>query len=176
MVNPWVHDFSAYDLWTKPLGLLYLASILRAQGYAVSLLDCLHFSSAPEEWTAALKPPKRKPQGQGHFYKEVIPKPEPLKGIPRHYRRYGLPPEVVGKWIAALPRPEVILITSLMTYWYGGLFETIVLLRKHLPGVPILLGGIYATLCSEHARKYSGADRVLPGPWDLEKFLADPGV
>jgi radical SAM superfamily enzyme YgiQ (UPF0313 family) len=36
--------------------------------------------------------------------------------------------------------------------------------------VPILLGGIYATLCPDHAEKYSGADRILPGPWDGEKM------
>jgi len=24
LINPWVHDFAAYDFWLKPLGLLYL--------------------------------------------------------------------------------------------------------------------------------------------------------
>jgi hypothetical protein len=28
LVNPWIHDFAAYDLWMKPLGLLYLGGIL----------------------------------------------------------------------------------------------------------------------------------------------------
>jgi radical SAM superfamily enzyme YgiQ (UPF0313 family) len=32
-----------------------------------------------------------------------------------------------------------------------------------LPSVPIVLGGKYATLCSEHAAKYSGADFVISG-------------
>ena len=22
LVNPWIHDFAAYDLWAKPLGLM----------------------------------------------------------------------------------------------------------------------------------------------------------
>jgi radical SAM superfamily enzyme YgiQ (UPF0313 family) len=30
--------------------------------------------------------------------------------------------------------------------------------------VPVALGGVYATLCPEHARAHSGADAVLPGP------------
>ena len=30
--------------------------------------------------------------------------------------------------------------------------------------MPVILGGIYATLCPEHARKHSGADRVVAGP------------
>jgi len=74
------------------------------------------------------------------------------------------------KAIADLPRPNLILITSLMTYWYPGLFATIIFLKENFPGVPVLLGGTYATLCPAHARKYSGADRVLTGPWNGEKM------
>jgi hypothetical protein len=29
LINPWIYDFAAYDLWSKPLGLLYLAGYLR---------------------------------------------------------------------------------------------------------------------------------------------------
>jgi len=29
LVNPWITDFTAYDFWLKPLGLLSIASILR---------------------------------------------------------------------------------------------------------------------------------------------------
>ena len=42
LVNPWIYDFTAFDLWLKPLGLLYLASHLLNQGYEVELLDCLN--------------------------------------------------------------------------------------------------------------------------------------
>ena len=99
LVNPWIHDFAAYDLWMKPLGLLYLGGILRSRGYRVSLLDCLEFTLFPGELTRGLKPPKRKESGRGHVFKEVIPKPEPLGGIPRQYRRYGIPPEVAQKYL-----------------------------------------------------------------------------
>jgi radical SAM superfamily enzyme YgiQ (UPF0313 family) len=61
-------------------------------------------------------------------------------------------------------------MTSSMTYWYPGLIETIRFLRENIPEVPILLGGTYATLCFDHAQEHSGADRVLPGPWDKEKM------
>jgi len=33
LINPWIHDFAAYDLWAKPAGLLYLASTLKKNGY-----------------------------------------------------------------------------------------------------------------------------------------------
>ena len=181
LVNPWIHDFAAYDLWMKPLGLLYLGGILRSRGYRVSLLDCLEFTLFPGELTRDLKPPKRKGSGRGHIFKAVIPKPEPLRGIQRLYRRYGVPPEAAQKYLLRLPRPDLILVTSSMTYWYPGVLETIRFLKETLPGVPVILGGIYATLCPDHARKHSGADRVLPGAWDGDKmrivagFLGDPG-
>ena len=179
LVNPWIHDFAAYDLWMKPLGLLYMGSILRSKGYEVSLLDCLELSSFPD---AGLRKPKKKESGQGHFYKEVIPKPGARGSIPRRYRRYGVPPGIVRKLILQLPRPDLVLVTSSMTYWYPGVMETIQLMRENIPGVPIFLGGIYATLCPDHAQRVSGADRVLPGPWDKEKLrvvsevLGDPGA
>jgi radical SAM superfamily enzyme YgiQ (UPF0313 family) len=170
LVNPWIHDFSAYDLWMKPLGLLYIGAILRSLGFEIFLLDCTGFPFLPEKFTENLKSPKRRDFGRGHFYKEVIPKPEILKKIPRQFRRYGSPPEAVKRYIRTLPRPDLILVTSSMTYWHTGVAETISFLRRHIPGAPIYLGGIYATLCPDHARAHSGADQVLPGPWDSEKI------
>jgi pyruvate-formate lyase-activating enzyme len=169
LVNPWIHDFSAYDLWMKPLGLLYLGGILRSRGFAVSLLDCVDFHSLPAGFTGGYPAPQRREFGRGHIYKEVIPKPPALKNIPRKFRRYGLPPAAVKEYLAGLPRPGLILVTSLMTYWYPGVTETIDFLKKHLPGTPIFLGGIYATLCPGHAQIHSGADQVLAGPWDEGK-------
>ena len=55
-VNPWIHDFAAYDFWAKPYGLLLLAAFLRAQGARVSYIDCLDRfhplapTCAPRSW------------------------------------------------------------------------------------------------------------------------------
>jgi len=32
LINPWIYDFAAYDLWSKPLGLLYIGAYLRECG------------------------------------------------------------------------------------------------------------------------------------------------
>ena len=32
LINPWIYDFTAYDLWSQPLGLLYIASFLQSHG------------------------------------------------------------------------------------------------------------------------------------------------
>ncbi len=35
LINPWIHDFAAYDPWGRPLGLLSIGGLLRAAGCAV---------------------------------------------------------------------------------------------------------------------------------------------
>ena len=71
-------------------------------------------------------------------------------------------PEEFRSRLHALPPPEVIGLSSMMSYWYPGVAETIEVLRETFPGVPIVLGGIYATLGEEHARTL-GADAVITG-------------
>ena len=41
LINPWIYDFAAYDMWTEPLGLLYIAGVLRENGYRANLINCL---------------------------------------------------------------------------------------------------------------------------------------
>ena len=153
LINPWIYDFAAYDFFARPLGLLYLAGWLRAQGYAVHFLDCL---GAPHARTG--------PFGTGRYPKEIIPPPPALAGITRRYGRYGISEAAFRERLARVPTPAAILVTSLMTYWYPGVAAAIRLARERFPGVPVILGGIYATLCPEHAQKHSGADRVVAGP------------
>ncbi len=160
-VNPWIHDFSAYDVWAKPVGLLTLISILRLNGYRVSYVDCLDrfHENAP------LSDPKQR-NGRGPYLKTKISKPEGLKDIPRRFSRYGILPEWLRQDLASIPRPDLILVTSMMTYWAPGVQETIRMIKKVFPDTPVVLGGIYATLCREHALGFSGADEVVSGPFE----------
>ena len=41
LINPYIYDFACYDLWKKPLGFLYIASILKDCGCNVTLIDCM---------------------------------------------------------------------------------------------------------------------------------------
>ncbi|MFA5793681.1 MAG: radical SAM protein [Candidatus Brocadiia bacterium] len=154
LVNPWIHDFAAYDLWMKPLGLLYLGGFLEQRGYPISLIDCL-----------AEGVESSGPYNCGHFRSQVIAKPDCFSGIPRKYKRYGITPAELAGRLKALPsEPDLVLVTSMMTYWYTGVAEIIAVIRKAYPKSPIALGGVYATLCAEHARRNSGADYVITGP------------
>jgi radical SAM superfamily enzyme YgiQ (UPF0313 family) len=160
LVNPWIHDFAAYDVWAKPLGLLLLGAVLRAHGARISYLDCLNrFHPAGH---ARSSPPVR--NGRGPYLKTIIPKPPGLDDVPRHFCRYGIAPELAAADLAALDPPDLVLVTSMMTYWYPGVRETIATVKAVFPQVPVVLGGIYATLCAAHARRTCGADRVVTGP------------
>jgi radical SAM superfamily enzyme YgiQ (UPF0313 family) len=167
LVNPWIHDFAAYDFWARPLGLLVLATRLRRYGWEPRLVDCLD-PDHPE-----MGPIKAKALSHGRFHRTPISKPKALEGVPRKYCRYGVNPELVRKDLESMPVPRAILVTSLMTYWYPGVQETIQLLRTVFPAAPILLGGIYASLLPDHAREHCGANEVLVGPGeaDLEEVL-----
>jgi radical SAM superfamily enzyme YgiQ (UPF0313 family) len=186
LINPWIYDFAAYDFWSKPLGLLYLAGILRKNSIDVQFIDCLNPLHPGLMQDNTIKRPRRKSSGQGHYPKEIISRPEPLQDIPRNYHRYGITPRLFRQELQNCRRPDVILVTSMMTYWYPGVFAVIKIVREMFPGIPVLLGGTYATLCPDHAL-LSGADYILPGegerhlPFILEellhreiKYLPDP--
>lgn len=162
LVNPWIHDFAAYDVWAKPYGLLSLAAILRAHDMHVDYIDCLDrfHPNMPLNDPAAR-------YGRGPYLKTRLPNPKGLENTRRTYSRYGILPQWLQNDLAALDQePRLILVTSLMTYWYPGVFETIAYLRERYSQVPILLGGIYARLCTEHARANAIVDRVVDGNGD----------
>lgn len=170
LVNPWIYDFSAYDLWVKPLGLLYIASILRKNNYNVRLIDCLNPNHFLLQNEPHIKVPKRNTTGHGKFPKEEISKPYVLAKIKRRYKRYGITPAILIEELRLSPLPDLILITSMMSYWYTGVFDVIKIAKQIFPGVPVALGGIYVTLCPEHALK-SGADFIISGEGE-QKVLA----
>ena len=167
LINPWIYDFSAFDLWAKPLGLLYIAGVLRKNNYNISYIDCvdIHNPGMPAIMGGV---PKRKGYGTGMFHKQNIQKPAVFKKIPRKYSRYGITPDIFRKELMGIDPPQIILITSMMTYWYPGVIEAIKIVREIFPNLPIILGGIYATLCYQHALKTIGADFVLAGEGEIK--------
>ncbi|MCA1961156.1 MAG: B12-binding domain-containing radical SAM protein [Desulfomonile sp.] len=147
------------------MGLLVLGTLLRKLGWEPLLVDCLD-PDHPAEPSL-----RRRSYAQGRFRRTPIPKPEVLAEVPRTFSRYGVSPAFIRRDLMAIPGPAAILVTGLMTYWYTGVQETILLLRECFPQVPVILGGVYATLMPEHAAKWSGADEVVRGPGEAN--LAD---
>ncbi len=180
-VNPWIHDFAAFDFWAKPLGLLQIAAVLRKYGVDVSYLDCVdrfHSQETNEQRISW--------DGRGPYRKTPIDLPDnlpsdsplDLKDIPQRFSRYGIEPDWFRNDLEHLKQNkeiDLIFVTSLMTYWASGVKETISIIKEIFPSVPIVLGGIYASLCSEHAIKNSGADQIVTGSGfeKLNKIVED---
>lgn len=164
LVNPWIYDFAAYDYGLKPVGLLRIGQELRQKGAEIYLIDCLAgCARSIDEY------------GFSKIRKERIEKPEPIKQIERLYFRYGIPvPEFMEK-LKEIKNPEAILVTSGMTYWYPGIELTIKLLKTYFKKVPVILGGIYPTLCYKHALLNSQADIVWKGDYLPKKYFSQKG-
>ncbi len=160
LVNPWIYDFAAHDLWSKPLGLLYIAGFLRKSGFNVHMIDCMDKNNPDMLKGYSSGKAANKKYGTGKYYREEIEKPAPLSHVPRKYSRYGITPDIFTALLKDIRNPAAILVTSLMTYWYPGVIEAIRIAKDIHPGVPVILGGIYARLCPDHARSFSGADYV----------------
>ena len=154
LVNPPIYDFSAYDFWLKPYGLLRVAGFLRglAPMRLFDYLDRYH--------PGAVQPVRSDPWGRGPFMAEALPKPAPLAWLPRHYRRYGVARQHFRDLLVTDGPFAVALIQTGMTYWYTGVREVIEDIRAFSPQTTIVLGGVYATLCPQHARGL-GADLVI---------------
>jgi radical SAM superfamily enzyme YgiQ (UPF0313 family) len=157
LINPPIYDFAAFDMWARPAGLLYLAGALIQAGHDITLVDATW-------WQNSGAMVRRRQDGSGHMSQTELPLPLCLQnsGIHRRYKRYGLGAEEVARNSTGA-NPDVILVTSIMTYWYPAVRDTITALRAIHPGVPIVLGGIYATLLPEHALERCRPDAVLPG-------------
>ena len=150
-VNPFVEDFAFFDLWSKPLGLLYLLERLK-QKNEVTFIDCIHEGAIGQ-----------KSWGREKISKLELEKPNVYANVKRNYHRFGMSDSAFQARLLGLS-PDLILVTSIMTYWYGGVRHTIKLLREFFPATPIYLGGIYARLCSQHA-KTLGANELLTDFW-----------
>jgi len=157
LVNPPIYDFSAYDFWLKPYGMLRVAGFLREQA-GFSLFDFLD----------RLDPrvPKKNYRadscGRGEFFSQPEVKPPIFADIARRFYRFGLPRGEFQTFLDGQEHFDFALIQTGMTYWYPGVQEVVEAIRAQHPKTKIILGGVYAILCPAHARGL-GADLVVEG-------------
>ena len=151
-INPPVYDFAWFDLWALPLGLLEVLGACRDRGCDISLIDCVHEARIGEL-----------SHGRRKIGRSQAERPYSYMSVPRKFYRFGIDGGHLRNRLAQ-SSPDVVFVTSIMTYWYIGVWEVISAVHDVLPGVPVVLGGIYATLCPEHAEG-SGADVIHSGPF-----------
>ncbi len=151
LVNPWIYDFAAANLWARPLGLLKVAECLSRFDLDLAFIDCTDAGVTG-------------PFGRGKYPKEIVRKPDCLRAVPRRYGRYGMTTERFRGLLGEAGSFDIVFMTSVMSYWYPGVQRTIEVIRQMRGGVPVVLGGIYATLWHGHASACSGADFIHRGP------------
>lgn len=145
LINPPVYDLRYWDRWSQPYGLLRVASLLKNRGYRIELIDCLEHTRGSRM--------ARCPLNSVEVGDIVMTKFHFGMSLPDLYKTLNSLDYV----------PDQIYITSIMTYWWESTRDVINLVKEIFPKVEILLGGIYPTLCPEHADQNTKADLVVVG-------------
>ena len=65
--------------------------------------------------------------------------------------------------VPAEDKPSIIFVTSIFTYWSSHVRDAVQHYKKKYPDVPVIVGGIYASLMPQHCREYTGCDEVVVG-------------
>ena len=96
LVNPPVYDFTAYDFWLRPYGLLSVAGLMRSKADMVlfDYMDRGH-PSIPERNTE-----RGDRWSRGPYSSIKIEKPDVFRNIPRYYKRFGIEREYFQRFIA----------------------------------------------------------------------------
>jgi len=157
-LTPYITDFSAYDLWLRPLGLMQLAAVVKSR------TSCRVFWLNPLDRYAGLENLYDPDDGRGHFYRSPIAKPQCFQSIPRFFARYGWPLTVFDAYLETLPPMDMICMTTLMTYWVDGASFTLDRLRRHSPDAVTVVGGILPTLMPAASKREIRADYYISGP------------
>ena len=159
LINPPIYDFKCYDEWMYPLGLYFISTILKKMNVKIYYINVLN------RFNPKLRYFKNKQFGTGEYNNTIVTKPYLYEIIPRHYKRYGYPTILFEEELNQIPNLDLIMITSYMTYWYQGVLDTIYRIRNNTihRKTPILLGGIYASLCTEHAKLICKPDDIING-------------
>lgn len=144
LINPPVYDFAYSNVYNQPDGLLRVATLLKNRNYKTALIDFLADRKMG-------KIPSVAQAGSPRY-----------KGLER--KHFGMSFKAFERELRALPfSPDEVYITSIMTYWWESSRDVIDIVKKVYPSATVLIGGIYPTLCTDHALEHTGADIVVKG-------------
>ncbi|OGI08099.1 MAG: hypothetical protein A2Y40_09780 [Candidatus Margulisbacteria bacterium GWF2_35_9] len=163
-----IEDFYLTEIRLYPLGLLYLATMLRRNGHEVKILDCLN----------PLKKQTIPLPSQFNYLKKYYSEKEigPLKLFGAYYR-FGLSDEEIVSHIKAFS-PDVIGISCNFTAYFNATTQLIRKIKKIFPAIQIVIGGYHATIYEkEILKKHLEIDAIVKGPDEsafLEAIHAEP--
>ena len=159
LFQPPIYDFALFDLFLKPYGLLRLGRWFEESGYDVFFVNGLDYNEIVTN--NALGVPRRNSNGTGKFPRMRTHLPNGVKSE-RSFGRYGVLSDILKSKVKDI-NPDIIFVTSGMTYWYKGVVEAVGICKELFPEIPVLTGGIYANLMPAHCKASTGADYVVTG-------------
>jgi hypothetical protein len=156
LINPPLHDVQPLIGMSQPTHLLRMGALLKSKGNTVNLFDFEPILVTGSDRVSIPSEGVRTPA-----VTEII-KSYGKTGTTVALNRYGKSIEEFELFLQAIEKPDKIFVASIMTFHYRGVHETIAFCKKIYPDVEVTVGGIYASLCPEHARG-SLADHVFVG-------------
>lgn len=181
LINPPLYAYTPDGICELPVALLKLSTHLKAQGSEVAMFDFApihHFKGGDvmESHGMRLRKRRRLDLPIYNYKDQKYPQMEYS-----HMRRTG---EYVSRFgricdrfylgadkaifieFLSKRKPDRIWVSSSLTYHYKGTVDCIDWCKEVYPDVPVHLGGIYPTLCYEHAKANTKADVVYEGKMD----------
>lgn len=152
LINPPIEDFYITSVRRQPLGLLYIASVLVANGLDVELINC-H------------TPKKHKLQIPDKFFylQKFIGHKNPLYKFPFGlYQRFGMSTEAVREKIKK-SKGEIFLISSLFSTYHEEVEDIISMVKKCHPGKIVVAGGYHPSLFPNKFIQRTEVDAVIVG-------------
>jgi hypothetical protein len=161
LINPPVIETRyQWSRWNQPLDLLKLGNFLKTEfGCEVKLFDFM-------------LPVGGKVSRAGY-------KTEPTITIGDYsypLRRWGKKEEEFTRWLDRLLtrwRPTDVWVTSLTSYWWKGVRDTVISIKNQFNEANVVLYGQYPELETEHAEKFSSADVLINEKVELKDYSGD---
>ncbi len=151
LINPPIQDFYSTSMRRQPLGLLYIASILKGEGHIVSLINChtpkSHPIACPEEFA---------------YLKKYIHADKDSKFPFNNYNHFGMSFQEIDRQVK-LSEADIFFISSLFTTYYQEVWKIISIIQSRKKNCMIAVGGYHAALYPEFFLKTCGVDYVITG-------------
>lgn len=132
LIQPPIQDFYRTKFREYPLGLLYIASSLKAEGFIVDILD------ARAEKTESKAPLPAQLSHLSNYYTRE-------NNLFVHFKHFGMTYDEMTKRVRQIA-PDVVCISSMFTPYVGEVIKTAKALRKAIPSLFMVAGGCHTTI------------------------------
>ena len=159
LLQPPIEDFYLNEIRTYPLGLLYIATLLKDKGVEVEILDALRpFKKV------TIPVPK-----EFNYLKSIYSEKEtgPIKLFGAYYR-FGLSDKEIIERIKD-SKPDIVAITCNFTAYFDSTAKLIKKLKSDCSNIKVMIGGYHPTIYAKEIKvKYPFIDYIVQGASEEE--------